>query len=277
MSSTPKAKRYFDPEALEEVDLGRHLRFLGANWWVVVLGVVLGAIVGFAVAIGHGQTYVGTASLYLGQPFGGSGEIALQDLQTNPTTLDQIVHSVAIDDRVARACKAKPDSFSHGISTLQVAGASLLNHQNPHVTLSVLAPQPRLAQCAAKGLAREAVNLLASYPRLKAETERAQIAADSRELVRVQAGLVSPAYSAVGKALLVVEQRDLESDRATASQLLGQTTRAEVPQLLALPRAEHVTARTTRASTFVAALIGAISGVFVAFGGRALIHRRRRA
>lgn len=276
MSSTPKASDYFDPEALEEVDLGRHLRFLAANWWVVVLGVVLGAIAGFAVAIGHGQTYVGTASLYLGQPFGGNGEIALQGLQTNPSALDQIVHSVAIDDRVARECKAKPDSFSHGISTLQLAGAALPNHQNPHVTLSVLAPQPRLAQCAAKGLAREAVNLLASYPRLKAETERAQIATDNRQLKQLQASLASPAYSAIGKSLLIVEERGLESDRATASQLLGQTTRAEVPQLLAVTRAEHVTARTTRASTFVAALIGAILGVLIALVGRALIQRRRR-
>lgn len=274
---TSKPRRYFDPEALEEVDLGHHLRFLGANWWIVALGIIFGAIVGFAVAVGHGQTYVGTASLYLGQPFGGSGEIALQDLQTNPSTLDQIVHSLAIDESVARSCKAKPDSFSHGISTLQVAGSSLPNHQNPHVTLSVLAPQPRLAQCAAKGLALAAVNLLASYARLKTATDRAQIATDDRQIERVQASLAGNANSTTGKALLIVDLRSLESDRATAAALLEQTTKVEVPQLLAVPRAEHVTARTTRASTFVAALIGAILGVVAAFAGRAVVQRRRGA
>ncbi|HET8894011.1 MAG TPA: hypothetical protein VFM96_07945 [Gaiellaceae bacterium] len=274
---TSKPRRYFDPEALEEIDLGRHLRFLGSNWWVVALGIVFGAIVGFALAVGHGQTYVGTASLYLGQPFGGSGDIALQDPQTNPSTLDQIVHSFAIDERVARACKAKPDNFSHGISTLQVAGSSLPNHQNPHVTLSVLAQQPRLAQCAAKGLALAAVNLLASYARLKIATDHAQIATDNRQIERLQASLASDTYSAAGKALLTVDLRSLESDRVTTTQLLEQTTKVEVPELLASPRAEHVTARTTRASTFVAALIGAIFGIVAALGGRALIQRRRRA
>lgn len=195
MASAPKARRYFDPEALEEVDLGRLLRFLGANWWVVALGIVFGAIVGFAVAVGHGQTYAGTASLYLGQPFGGSGEIALQDLQTNPSTLDQIVHSFAIDERVARVCKATPASFDNGISTLQVAGSSPPNHENPHVTLSVLAAQPQLAQCAAQELARTAVNLLASYALLKTQTDRAQIKTDSRQIERVQASLANTAHS----------------------------------------------------------------------------------
>jgi len=277
MPSTPRAQRYFDPEALDEVDLGRHLRLIGANWWVVALGVIFGAIVGFALAVGHGQTYLGTASLYLGQPFGGNGEIALQDLQTNPSTLDQIVHSLAIDERVARACKSTPARFSHGISTLQVAGSALPNHQNPHVTLSVLAAQPRLAQCAATELARTAINLLASYAHLKIETDRTQITADNREIERVQTNLASNAYSAASKALLLVQLRNLASDRTTASRLFAQTREVETPQLLAAARAEHVTARSTRASTFVATLIGAILGVVAVLGWQALVQRRRSA
>jgi hypothetical protein len=275
VTSKPGAQGYFDPEALEEVDLGRRLRLLGAHWWVVALGIVIGAIVGFSVAIGHSQTYVGTASLYLGQPFGGNGEIALQDLQTNPSTLDQIVHSFAIDERVARACKSTPVSFSHGISTLQVAGGNLPNNrQNPHVTLSVLATQPRLAQCAADDLARAAIDLLASYAHSKTATDRTQIATDNRQIERVQASLASNAYSTTAKVLLITQLRSLESDRATASELFAQTTKVEVPRLLAAARPQHVTGRTTRASTFVAALVGAILGVVAILGWDAVVQRR---
>ena len=278
MTSEPRTQRYFDPEAVEEIDVGRYLRLLGTHWWVVALGIVLGSIVGFAVALGHGQTYVGTASLYLGQPFGVNGEIALQDLQTNPSTLDQIVHSFAIDERVARACKTTPASFIHGISTLQVAGGNLPNNrQNPHVTLSVLTARPRLAQCASRELALTAIRVLASYANSKTETDRTQIATDNRQIERVQASLASNAYSATSKVLLVVQLRSLESDRATASELFAQTSKVEVPRLLASARAVHVTARTTRASTFVAALVGGILGVIAVLGLSALVQRRRRA
>jgi len=277
MPSTPRAQRYFDPEALEEVDVGRYLRLLGASWWVVALGVVFGAIAGFSVAVGHGQTYVGTASLYLGQPFGGSGEIALQNLQTNPSTLNQIVHSLAIDERVARACKTTAARFSHGISTLQVEGSALPNHQNPHVTLSVLSTQRRVAQCATKELALTALNFLGSYARLKAETDRTHLATDTRQIARVQASLASGAYSAADKVLLLVQLRNLKSDRATASQLIAETSKVETPQLLAAVDTEHVTARTTRASTSVATLIGGILGVIAVLGWHTFIQRWRNA
>lgn len=270
-----KGPRSFDPEAVEEVDLGRYLRLLGAHWWVVVAGLVFGAIAGFAIAVGHGQTYVATATLYLGQPYGGSGEIALQDLQTNPSTLDQIVHSFALDERVARACKARPGSFDHGISTLQVAGSSLPNHQNAHVTLSVLARQPKLDQCAANGLARTAVALLGSYADLKIAGDRAQIATDDRLIKTMRLG--GTLYSASDKLLLLVQLRSLESDRATAGQLLAQTAKVENPRVEGVAHAERVTARTTRSSTLVATLIGGILGVIAVLGWDARVRRRSQA
>ncbi len=269
-----RARRYFDPEALEDVDIGRYLRLLGAAWWVVAAGLVFGAIAGFAVAVGHDQTYAATATLYLGQPYGGSGEIALQNLQTNPSTLDQIVHSFAIDETVARTCKASPASFSHGISTLQVAGSSLPNHQNAHVTLSVLARQPKLDQCAANMLARTAVARLASYANSKVAADHAQVATDNREIQRLQAALAGNAYSATGKLLLFVQLRSLELNRTTTNQLLAQTIRVEEPRVLAEAHAARVTARTTRSSALVASLIGAILGVLVVLGWHARTRHR---
>src|SRR5205814_1794351 len=44
--SRGQAPRSFDPEAEQEVDFGRYWRLLGARWWVVAAGFVVGAKVG---------------------------------------------------------------------------------------------------------------------------------------------------------------------------------------------------------------------------------------
>ncbi|MBV8480705.1 MAG: hypothetical protein JOY72_10435, partial [Actinobacteria bacterium] len=41
-----------DPEAEQEVDFGKYWRLLAARWWAPVGALVLGAIVGYAVALG---------------------------------------------------------------------------------------------------------------------------------------------------------------------------------------------------------------------------------
>src|SRR5215469_9876423 len=126
-----------DPEAEQEIDFGKYWRLLGARWWVPVGGLVLGAIVGYAVALGGGQTYQASSTIYLGQPYTASGNVALQGLQTNPSTIGTIAHSLAIDQRVGVLCKAKVGTFRSGISTKQIAGSLSKNGQNPLVSLSV--------------------------------------------------------------------------------------------------------------------------------------------
>ena len=86
----------FDPEAEQEIDFSRFWRVLASRWWLLVGGLVVGAIVGYAVSLGSGQVYKATATLYLGQPYSASGNIALQTLQTNPSTVRAIATSSAV-------------------------------------------------------------------------------------------------------------------------------------------------------------------------------------
>src|SRR6266496_6690576 len=83
----------FDPEAEQEVDFGRYVRLLGARWWLLAAGLLVGAVVGYAVALGGSQTFKATATLYLGQPYSASGNVQLQAAQTNPSTVRQIAHA----------------------------------------------------------------------------------------------------------------------------------------------------------------------------------------
>jgi uncharacterized protein involved in exopolysaccharide biosynthesis len=79
-----------DPEAEQEIDFGKYWRLLAARWWVPVGALVLGAIVGYAVALGGSQRYSASSTLYLGQPYTASGNVALQGLQTNPSTVGAV-------------------------------------------------------------------------------------------------------------------------------------------------------------------------------------------
>lgn len=253
--------RGFDPEAVADVDFGRAVRLLGRHWWAVAAGWVLGAIVGFAVALGHGQTFKATATVYLGLPYASGGGIALQALQTNPSAVDQIVHSLAVDRRVARACKTPVASFDKGISVEQQTGSFLRNRQTAYTTIGVLARKPKPDACAAAGLAREVVARFAPYARSKIAAFRTTIAADDREIARTAAALASAGTTAADRLVLLVQLRGLQSDRATTKQLLIQAVGVEEPRLLGRARATRVTGRTPRASTFVAGLIGALLAI----------------
>src|SRR5436305_15190627 len=104
--STPAQS--FDPEAEQEVDFGRYVRLLAARWWLIVAGLILGAVVGYAVSLGGSQRYQATATLYLGQPYSASGNVQLQAAQTNPSTVRVLAHGRIIIDTVGGKFKAKP-------------------------------------------------------------------------------------------------------------------------------------------------------------------------
>jgi hypothetical protein len=80
-----KPEHSLDPEGEQEVDFGRYVRLVAARWWLVVAGLIVGAVVGYAVSLGGTQRYQATATLYLGQPYSASGNVQLQAAQ-NPST-----------------------------------------------------------------------------------------------------------------------------------------------------------------------------------------------
>jgi len=255
------AARGFDPEAEQDVDLRRYLGLLFRRWWVIAVGFVLGAVVGFAIVVGHGQTYQATATIYLGLPYGSGGDVPLQSAQTNPSTLGQIVHSFAVDGRVARACRTPVGSFSHGISTQEVSGTSAKNRQNAFVTLSVLARQAKIDRCAANGLAREVVLLLAPYAKGKIAAYHAQISNDDQTIKLVAAAMKSKRSSPVDRIVLTTRLSAAQTDKIHIAGLLAQTIQVEKPLQIGHARAVRVTARTSKSSALVAGLIGLILGV----------------
>src|ERR671932_667273 len=105
----------------DEVDLGRYWASVAARWWLPLLGLVLGAIVGYLVAVGGGSTYRGQAVVSLGTPLAVGGGI-LPSVQTNAAAVRQIVAAASTKERVARGVGLQPGQLT--VSATPVAGGT---------------------------------------------------------------------------------------------------------------------------------------------------------
>jgi capsular polysaccharide biosynthesis protein len=271
----------FDPEAEQEVDFGRYWRLLGARWWMPVAGLVVGAVIGYLIALGSAnQVYKATATLYLGQPYTASGNVQLQGVQTNPSAVKQIAHSAAVLAQVAADCKTKAGTFSGGISTQSVSGNISKNGQTPLVTLTVQAKKRKVAGCAANKLAAAVVEKLSGFANEKIANFHTQIVSLNREITAIDAALSGSSLSSTDKLVLQTRLTTDQQQKLATTQLLSQARQIEKPAILTGAHASKVTARSRRNTVVVVALIGLVLGAIVALmwdGVAAGLARRRPA
>jgi capsular polysaccharide biosynthesis protein len=261
-------QRGLDPEAEQEVDFARYVRLLGRRWWLLAAGLVLGAVIGYLVSLGGNQVYQATATVYLGQPYTPPGSALIQDPQTNPSSVGQVVNDQAVINAVANLCKTKPAAFKKGISTQAVAsGASTKGGAaavNPLVRVSVQSKKGKVAACAANGLAAKVVKALGVYPAAKIANLKAQILSDNQGIKSIQQAIDGGTVSDTDKLILLQTLRNYQTDRTTNSQLLLLATQVESPSVLAHAASNKITARSRRNTVVISALIGLILGALVA-------------
>jgi hypothetical protein len=268
----------FDPEAEQEVDFGRYRRLIAARWWVPAAGLVVGAVIGYLVALGGSQVFKATATLYLGQPYSSSGTQPLQSVQTNPSTVKQVAHAESVIALVASQCKAKPGLFRGGVSTQSVAGNISKNGQTPLVTLTVQSKKRKVASCAANGLARAVVDKLGAFANQKIKNFQQQIGVLNTDINSINGGLRGTGLGTTDKLVLQTRLTTDQTQKLTLTQLLQQAALVEKPSILTGAHATRVTARSRRNSVVVAALIGLVVGAIVAlmWDGLAAGWQRRR-
>jgi uncharacterized protein involved in exopolysaccharide biosynthesis len=268
----------FDPEAEQEVDFGRYRRLIAARWWVPAAGLVIGAVIGYLVALGGSQVFKATATLYLGQPYSASGTQQLQAAQTNPSTVKQIAHAESVVALAASQCKAKPALFRGGISTQSVAGNIAKNGQTPLVALTVQAKKRKVASCAANAISAVVVDKLSTYANQKLKNFKAQIATYNSDIKTINDALGNPSVSSTDKLILLQRLTNDQQNTLATSQLLSEANQVEKPYVLTGAHATRVTARSRRNSVVVAALIGLVIGGIVAlmWDGVAAGWQRRR-
>ena len=268
MTAPAPPSRGFDPEAEQEVDFAHYVKLLGVRWWLLAAGLVAGAVIGYLVSLGGSQVYQATATVYLGQPYTPPGSALIQDPQTNPSSVGQVINNQATVDAVAKLCNAKPGAFKKGISTQAVAtGASTKGGGaavNPLVKVSVQSPKGKVAACAANKLAAKVVTALGVYPAAKITNLKAQIASDNQGIESINAAIAKGNLSDTDKLLLQTTLRGYQTDKTTNSQLLLLATKVESPYVFANAASHKVTARSRRNTVVIGALIGLIIGAIVA-------------
>ncbi|HUZ14594.1 MAG TPA: hypothetical protein VMU72_00265 [Gaiellaceae bacterium] len=265
MATSPAPDRGFDPEAEQEVDFAGYGRMLARRWWLVAVGVVAGAVIGFLVSLGGGKLYSATATIYVGQPYNPGGTSPVSTMQTNPSAVGQFANAQSIDQKVAVRCKTSVESFRKGISVQKVATASTVTKAlaavNPLVTVTVQTAKRKVASCVANGLANEAVAGIGTYPEAKIKNYMAEVAADNAAIKNINTGLADPAVSGTDKLLLQQRLIATQQDLHTFSGYLILARTAELPQVTIPAGARQISAQSPRNTVLIAGIIGLILGV----------------
>jgi capsular polysaccharide biosynthesis protein len=165
-------------EAEQEVDFGRYGRAIAARWWLLVVGAVLGALIGFLVSLSDGKIYKATAQVYLGQPLAPD---SAAPVTTPPTTLGLVQAFVTSEQAIEKAASAvglRPSRLRDSVTARAIPGASTTRQAVPAPLLSIQVTGSNRAKtaAAANNLARQVVDEVGPYTKTKIETLERQLA-----------------------------------------------------------------------------------------------------
>jgi len=286
---TTRSPDDYDWDAEREVDFRRWWDGLVARWWLPLLGLVVGAIIGYAISLGGGQVYKASTTIYLGQPYSASGNIQLQSLQTNPSTVRQIVNSPSSIAAAAKVSGLRTSALHGHISVSGVTGNIARLGQTPLVTITVQGARRDRLKRAANALGDHVINRVGGYAERKIQNFRALIISDERRENAIRAQIdqaeeaarsaLTPTDKLVAVTLLSSAQQQLaivQQDRLQNSQLLTQAQLIEQPRVVTPAGTQKVTARSRRNSVVVAAVVGLIVGIAAALAAEALAGRVER-
>jgi uncharacterized protein involved in exopolysaccharide biosynthesis len=275
-------------EAEQEVDFGRYARTIAARWWLLVVGLVLGALIGFLVSLSGGKIYKATAQVYLGQPLAPDSAAAVT---TSPTTLGLVQAFVTSEDAIEKAASAaglRPSRLRDHVTARPIPGTSTTRQAYPAPLLSIQVTGSSRAKtaAAANNLARQAVDEVGSYTTTKIDTLEQQLAYIGTQLGLVNARLtaarasqneivadrsLSPveklvALTNLNSEITLAEQRQvtLELNRYNTTRALSLAKDIESSRVTAAAVAVRTEPTSRRTSVLVGAFIGLLLGIVAA-------------
>src|SRR5437773_10199447 len=109
-----------DSGAEREVDLARWRDAVVGGWWIVVAGLVVGALLGAVLSLSGGSLYRASALLAPGQPLSPGGQPVLT-YQASPLTIDNIVKGESALKEAAAAAHMSVGELRGHVTTTTVA------------------------------------------------------------------------------------------------------------------------------------------------------------
>ncbi|CAN5193350.1 hypothetical protein BH09ACT13_BH09ACT13_08180 [soil metagenome] len=287
-----------DLAAEQEVDLASAWERIKVRWWLPAIGLVAGALVGIVLALSGGDVWRAETIVYLGQPFAPLGGGQIQSLATNPRTVGEIVRSESAIQAASEASGVSPARLRSSISTRELTPVGQARGINPLIEIGVKASGSNKAEAAADALAERVVENVSKYVAAKVELLNNQVKVSEGQLATVDARIAqaqeqqdalvgNTSLAPVERLLLsqnlnaVITTADgrrsaLQDDLFEARQLLNLAESVESSRVVEPARAAKTTARSSRSSLLVGALIGFVLGLVLAFAAEPFAARRRR-
>jgi len=286
-------------EEEQEVDLSSGWKRLKARWWLPVGGLVAGAFVGVALALSGGTVWRAQTIVYLGQPFAPLGGGQIQSLATNPRTVNEIIHSESVLKRASAISGIPVSRLRSSISTKELVAVGQVRGVNPLVEIAVKGSGKRKVELAADALSRRVTTRVSAYVTKKVDQLQREIDVSTAQLAAVEARIetaqrqqaqlnTDPSIPLSEKLLLnlnlnsVITTADarrtaLQDDLSEAQQFLNLAENVEKSKIVEPAAASKTTARSSRSSLLVGALIGLIVGAIAALVYDPIVARRRGA
>jgi hypothetical protein len=273
-------------EGEQEVDLTSAWSRIKERVWLPVGGLVAGAIIGLALALSGGSVWKAETIVYLGQPFAPLGGGQIQSLATNPVTVGEIVRSQAVLERVSDATGIAVSKLRSSISTKELTAEGQLRGVNPLMEISVKGSGPARVEQAANELAEHVVERVSLYVTEKTALLKEQVASSTAQLEVVneriasaqeqQAAIIADTSLPLEQRLLVTANLNsvittadtrraaLQDDLFESRQLLNLAESVESSRVVERAAASKTTARSSRTSLIVGALVGLVLGAIAA-------------
>ena len=179
----------------QEVDLSSAWQRLKLRWWLPVGGLVIGAVVGIALALSGGTVWRSQTIVYLGQPFAPLGGGQIQSLATNPRTVGEIIRSEAALKRASEVSGIPVSRLRSSISTRELLAAGQLRGINPLMEITVKGSGKRKVELAAAALARRVTERVSVYVTEKVALLEAMSRRPRRSSTRSTRGSARPRRS----------------------------------------------------------------------------------
>ena len=282
-----------------EIDLRSLREKLLARWWIVLGGLILGAVVGILIGTGGGKVFDAKALIYLGQPFTTEGGAQVNSIATNPRTVAALVRNEATLTQVSEESGVPVANLRGAVSAVAITAVGTsagLGRSAPLMEITVQLKDKANAEAAANAFAKAVVDEVGGYVDNKIKLLEQRIAADNADLEAAQKRIAAAIQqldqlarngSAIGLSDRLLLQANANStlqfyearstnrrfDLNDAEQLLSLAQNVERSRVVQEAVGAPTTARSRRNSLVVGALIGLILG---GLAGAALPDRRRR-
>jgi hypothetical protein len=171
----------------QEVDLSSAWQRLKLRWWLPIGGLVVGAIVGIALAVSGGSVWRAQTIVYLGQPFAPLGGGQIQSLATNPRTVGEIIRSESALKRASATSGIPVSTLRSAISTKELVAVGQLRGINPLMEITVKGSGKRKVELAADALSRRVTERVSAYVTEKIGQLERQVDVSESQLAAVEA------------------------------------------------------------------------------------------